>query len=69
MLKLSFFEALGAFFENVLFLPYDFFRLTLANWWGSNLINWVFLIIGFIAFFYWMGQMYMFKSQGKEDMA
>lgn len=69
MLTLGFFELLGKFFENVLFLPYDFFRLVTTNWWTSSLINWIFLIIGFIAFFYWMGQMAMYKRQGKEDMA
>ena len=69
MLTLGFFEFLGKVFENFLFLPYDFFRLILTNWWSSNLINWLFLILGFVAFFYWMGQMSQFKRQGKEDSA
>jgi uncharacterized membrane protein len=69
MLANSFFELLGKFFENILFIPYDLFRNGISGWWTSNMVNWIFVIIAFIAFFYWMGQMNQFKKQGKEDEA
>ncbi len=69
MLANNIWELIGKFFENVLFIPYNFFRLTIENWWTSNFVNWILIGVGFIALFYWMSQMYAYKRQGKEDTA
>ena len=40
----AFFEAIQFLFEEVILLPYDFFRaLELQNWFGANIINWSFM--------------------------
>ncbi len=44
-------------------------RLDADSWWGSNIISWIFIGIFFIALFYWMGQMFGFRKNGKEDVA
>ena len=56
MIANNLFRALGDFFTNVLFIPYDYFR-SVDSWWFSNIINTVVVVIGFIAVFYWLGQM------------
>ncbi len=56
MIANNIFRALGDFFTNVLFLPYDFFR-SIDGWWSSNIFNTIVIITGFIAAFYWLGQM------------
>lgn len=53
-------------FVNVLFAPFDFFRF-MENWWGANTLNWIFMIIGFVAMVYWMGQLKIFNDNGEED--
>ena len=62
----DFFYAIEDLFVNLLFLPYDFFRF-MESWWASNTVNWVFLIIGFIAMVYWMMQLNIFNQRGEED--
>ena len=62
----DFFYAIEDLFVNLLFLPYDFFRF-MENWWTSNAVNWVFVIIGFIAMVYWMMQLNIFNQKGEED--
>ncbi len=69
MLANNIWELIGQLFEKILFLPYDIFRHGAENWWSSNLVNWILIIIGFIALFYWMGQMYGYRKNGKEDEA
>ena len=40
MLK-SIFEGIAFLFEEVLFLPFNFFRdLELESWFGANILNW-----------------------------
>jgi len=63
MIANNFFRALGDFFTNVLFVPFNKLRFT-DSWWGSNIISIILIIIGFAAFFYWMGLMKKF-SKGK----
>ncbi|WP_420603484.1 DUF6341 family protein [Flagellimonas sp.] len=53
-------------FVNGLFAPYDFFRF-MGNWWGSNSVNWIFAIIGFVAMVYWMKELKIFNDNGEED--
>jgi len=62
----SIFYGIRDFFEEVLFLPYDFFRF-MEGWWSSNLVNWAFIIIGFLALFYWLGRLNAYGKSEPED--
>lgn len=62
----SFFYWIEDLFVNLLFAPYDLFRF-MESWWASNTVNWIFMIIGFVAMVYWMGQLKIFDSSGEED--
>ena len=62
----DFFYAIEDLFVNVLFLPYDTFRF-MESWWSANTVNWLFMIIGFLAMCYWMFQLKIFNSNGEED--
>lgn len=64
----KFFYGIQDLFENVLFAPLHFFRF-IGNWWTENSINWIFVVIGMIAFVYWMGQLKIFHKEGDEDMS
>jgi len=64
----DFFYAIQDLFVNVLFAPFDALRsLELENWYASNVMSWLFLVIGLIAFVYWMGQLKKFNDSGEED--
>ena len=56
MIAGNIFRAIGNFLTEYGFAIYDAFRFT-EGWWASNLVNTVILITGFIAMFYWIGQM------------
>ena len=62
----AFFEGIENLFVNGLFVPFDFLR-EMENWWTSNTVNWLFMIIGAIAMFYWLGQLRLFDQRGEED--
>lgn len=62
----AFFYWIEDLFVNVLFAPFDFFRF-MESWWSSNTLNWLFMIIGFVAMVYWMGQLKTFNDNGEED--
>ena len=62
----SFFYGIEDLFVNGLFLPYDFFRF-MESWWSSNLVNWMFMLLGAVAMVYWMGQLKKFHDTGEED--
>lgn len=62
----SFFYWIEDLFVNLLFAPYDLFRF-MESWWASNTVNWIFMIIGFVAMVYWMGQLKIFDASGEED--
>lgn len=62
----AFFEGIEDLFVNHLFGPYDFFRF-LENWWVANIINWLFVIVGAIAMFYWLNQLKIFNDRGEDD--
>jgi len=64
----GFFEGIQQFSEDILFAPYDWLRETeLESWLLSNIMSWIFLAIGFVAFFYWMNQLAKFNASGEED--
>jgi len=61
MIANNIFRAIGDFCTNVLFYPYDYLR-SINGWWTSNAINALIMTIGFIALFYWLGQMVKYKK-------
>lgn len=62
----AFFEGIEDLFVNVLFWPFDFFRF-MESWWSSNLVNWIFAILGGVAMVYWLLQLKKFADSGEED--
>ncbi len=64
----DFFYAIQDLFVNVLFAPFDALKaLELENWWGANLISFIFIIIGIVAFTYWMLQLKKYNDNNEED--
>ncbi len=64
----GFFEGIQAFFENVAFAPYNSLRsIEPESWWGANIVTWVFILITFLAFFYWMKELMKYDAAGDED--
>jgi len=62
------FEAIESFFVNVLFGPFDGLRaMELESWTAANVMNWLFMLIGFVAFFYWMKELKKFNDNNEED--
>ncbi len=62
----SLFRGIEDLFVNYLFFPFDAIR-SMENWWGANTLNWIFLLIGFVAMVYWMLQLKDFNDKGEED--
>lgn len=63
----AFFEGIQWFFENIMFLPLNFFRkLELSSWFAANTINWIFVIIGGVAMVYWVLQLKLHKDNNDE---
>ncbi|MGC6285824.1 MAG: DUF6341 family protein [Polaribacter sp.] len=73
MIAGNIFKWIGSLFTEVLFLPFEFLRLSIATqdlgWWTSNLINWGFLLILLVLFAYWMKESKRFIEEGTEDRA
>ncbi len=64
----EFFEAIEYLFVDVLFAPLDSLRaLELESWTAANTINWLFMLIGFVAFLYWMKELKKFNDNNEED--
>lgn len=64
----GFFEGIESFFVDVAFLPFDYLRsLYSVNWFLSNIVTWILLTIGLVAFFYWMNQLYKINAAEEED--
>lgn len=54
----DFWEGIASLFENVLLVPYKaLFKLELESWFLANIVSWIFLITGAVAFIYWMLQL------------
>lgn len=62
----SFFRAIEDLFVNVLFAPFDALRF-MQSWWTANILNWIFMIIGAVAFTYWMLQLKKYNDTGEEN--
>ncbi len=64
----DFFFAIQDFFVNILFAPFDALRaLELDNWWAANFVSWILIVIGIVAFVYWMLQLKGFNDNNEED--
>jgi hypothetical protein len=64
----DFFYAIQDLFVDVLFLPFDSLReLELTNWWTANIVSWLFIVVGLVAFVYWMLQLKTFNDNNEED--
>lgn len=64
----DFFYAIQDLFVNVLFAPLDALRkVELESWWAANSLSWIFIIIGMVAFVYWMLQLKKYNDNNEED--
>ena len=64
----DFFNGIQELFETVLFVPFNTLRETeLENWWISNVVTWVFLLILIVSFSYWMLELKKFSDNNEED--
>lgn len=64
----DFFYGIQDLFVNTLFAPLDALReLELSNWFAANIMSWVFMAIGFVAFVYWMLQLKKYNDNNEED--
>ncbi|MCF6212938.1 MAG: uracil phosphoribosyltransferase [Flavobacteriaceae bacterium] len=61
MIANNFFRALGDFFTNAIFPFFEKLRFT-DSWWASNTINITLIIIGFLAFIFWMSQLNKYRK-------
>jgi len=63
----DFFEAFATFCQDVLFLPLEALRdLEQTSWAAANALNWVFMLICFVAFLYWMKQLKGYSKSNEE---
>jgi hypothetical protein len=73
MIASNIFRWIGSLFTDLLFLPFNWLRTSVAHadlgWWISNAVNWGFLVVLLVLFAYWMGQSVKFKREGTEDKA
>ena len=64
----NFFEGIAWIFEEVFFLPFSILReLENTSWTLAGSINWIFLIIGFLALIYWVLKLNIFRKNGEEN--
>ena len=64
----DFFYAIQDLFVDVLFAPFDALRaLELTSWFSANIMSWLFMAIGFVAFVYWMLQLKKYNDNNEED--
>ena len=64
----NFFEGIAWIFEEVFFLPFSILReLENTSWTLASSINWIFLIIGFLAMIYWVLKLNIFRKNGEEN--
>jgi len=61
MIANNIFRAIGDFFTNVLFTPFESIQ-TMDNWWIQNMVSWVFLSLTLVASIYWIGELEKHKK-------
>lgn len=60
--------AIQSLFEDVLFLPLDALRdMQDSSWFAANGLNWLFMLIVFVAFIYWMKELKKFNGANEEN--
>lgn len=69
MIANNIFRWIGSLFTDFLFLPFDALRKGDLNWWLSNSVNWIFLLILLALLWYWMKESRRFIKEGTEDRA
>jgi uncharacterized membrane protein len=73
MIASNIFRWIGSLFTDLLFLPFNWLRTTVATadlgWWISNAVNWGFLVVLLVLFAYWMKESRRFAKEGTEDSA
>ncbi len=65
MIANNIFNTIGHFFTDVFVPPYHEIR-SMDNWWLQNTASWIFIVITFIALFYWLGELKKYKKSGNE---
>lgn len=64
----DFFYGIQDLFVNTLFAPLDALRkLELENWFAASIVNWLFFVIGSVAFIYWMMQLAKYNKNNEEN--
>lgn len=64
----EFFEGIAWLFEEILFFPLDLLRsLSESQWNLANIVNWSFVLIGFVAMAYWISRLNTFNKNNEED--
>lgn len=60
-------DGIQYFFEEIAFAPMNLLRdLELENWWAASAFNWIFMLIGMVAFVYWMKQLKAHNDNNEE---
>jgi hypothetical protein len=63
------FEGIESITTLILNKPFDAIReMELSNWFLANGLNWIFVIIGFAALFFWLKQLKEYDKEGTEDL-
>jgi len=65
MIANNIFRAIGDFFTDILFYPFEALRF-IDNWWVQTTVSWIFIAISFVALFYWLGELRKYKQSGEE---
>ena len=62
------FEGIQSLVEGLALAPLDALRsLELENWFAANVFNWLFMLIGMVAFVYWMKQLKGYNENKEEN--
>ena len=69
MIASNIFRWIGSLFTDILFIPFNALRKGDMNWWSANIINWIFLAVLLVLFWYWMKESKRFLDEGTEDRA
>lgn len=64
----AFFEGIQTLFVDYLFIPFDLLRSTeSSSWWGANVLNFIFMLICFVALVYWSIQLKKHQNNNEEN--
>ena len=61
------FEAIEFLFVEILFTPFDFIRLEIANWFIQNGINFIFIAVISAALIYWTLELIKYDKKGEKN--